>query len=235
MESWREEFYGTDFGQDYLMHLFGNHKRGRAKGSKTGQGKVYGYGSSTRHAEGQRQRSFEENIKGNGRGQEDKALIPSVNWIPYEGEKKPKKTTKSSADSASKSDSNAKNNSKITKNAEEMSEINVLNKRGDAASKGRGLFNEMGSSAKQVISGIDESKRLAAFGEPDLSRYSTQELKSMTERLNAETVYRQAAFPKESVKAKGAKAAVDVMTGMAGVAVAGLAAWTIVKKLKGDD
>ena len=124
--------------------------------------------------------------------------------------------------------------SQITNATVTTAELQVANKQAESASKARGLFNEMGSSAKQAISGADEKRRLREFGEPDLSKYSTAELKALTDRLKAESEYKKAAFPQESVKAKGMKASVDILTGLAGVAVTGVAAWAIVQKLKGD-
>lgn len=132
-------------------------------------------------------------------------------------------------------DDNApKAGSRIKEFTEKTAEFTTLNKQGESASKAKGLINEMGSGVKQAISGADERKRLKEFGEPDLSGYSTAELRAMTERLNAESAYKTAAFPKETVKAKGMKATVDILSGLGGAAVTAVATWAIVQKLKGE-
>lgn len=102
------------------------------------------------------------------------------------------------------------------------------------ASSGRKLANDAGSDAKKLIGAVSEKKRTKEAYDLDLSGYSTKDLNDMTARLNAEAAYRNARISDEGKRTRAAKASVDALSGIAGLAISGVATYYFIKKLKGD-
>lgn len=102
------------------------------------------------------------------------------------------------------------------------------------AASGRKLANDAGSDAKKLIGAVSEKKRTKEAYDLDLSGYSTKDLNDMTARLNAEAAYRNARISDEGKRTRAAKASVDALSGIAGLAISGVATYYFIKKLKGD-
>lgn len=102
------------------------------------------------------------------------------------------------------------------------------------AASGRKLANDAGSDAKKLIGAVSEKKRTKEAYDLDLSGYSTKDLNEMTSRLNAEAAYRNARIADEGKRTRAAKASVDALSGIAGLAISGVATYYFIKKLKGD-
>lgn len=102
------------------------------------------------------------------------------------------------------------------------------------ASSGRKLANDAGSDAKKVIGAVSENKRVKETYDLDLSSYSTKDLNDMTARINAESAYRNAKISDEGRRTRAAKASIDALSGIAGLAISGVATYYFIKKLKGD-
>ena len=156
MEPWRKELYASEVGGYYLMH-------GRTPGSKTGQGKVYGYRSHTRHHEGQMARSKRENVHGNGRGMEDMPTTDLIRTADY-----------IIANEQSKGD---KNNSKKEKSTEELA-------KGIAEAS-----RNANSGALTTYNGVEQLVKATKNQKIDLSGYSNQELQDIITRANLESSY----------------------------------------------
>lgn len=153
MEPWRKELYASEVGGYYLMH-------GRTKGSKTGQGKVYGYRSHTRHHEGQMARSKKENVHGNGRGMEDMSTTDLV-----------RTADRIIANEQSKS------NPKKEKSTEEFAKAIAEASR------------NANSGALTTYNGVEQLVKATKNQKIDLSGYSNKELQDVITRANLESSY----------------------------------------------